>query len=378
MPGQADNRAMPIAIEPHALSPRHSMLVRAAITQVACGLIALMLWSLGSHDGLAVNAVYSFCIGNCNWLLIDGARGLIGRWRARRTGGHREWPGAAWMAPVVVVGAVVGYALGSRLAAAVLSRPSPSLMLAWPVLLVSLVAATVIVSFYYARERLHTQQLTAEAALRLAAETQLRLLQSQLEPHMLFNTLANLRVLIGVDAKRAQTMLDHLIAFLRTTLAASRVDRHRLAAEFDNVRDYLALMAVRMGPRLQVSLELPEALRPLQVPPMLLQPLVENAIKHGLEPKVEGGRIEVRAARIGTLLQLTVRDDGVGLEGGAAPPAPSGDAGTRFGLEQVRARLATVYGPQARLDLCAAAGGGTEAVLSLPATLDPTPVATDP
>jgi LytS/YehU family sensor histidine kinase len=98
-------------------------------------------------------------------------------------------------------------------------------------------------------------------------------------------------------------MLDHLIAFLRTTLAATRADRHPLATEFDALRDYLALMAVRMGPRLQVQLDLPDELRAAAVPPLLLQPLVENAIKHGLEPKVEGGRIEVVARRQGRHLR---------------------------------------------------------------------------
>ena len=132
---------------------------------------------------------------------------------------------------------------------------------------------------------------------------------------MLFNTLANLRVLIGLDAPRAQAMLDHLNAYLRATLGASRAPWHPLSAEFDRLADYLALMAVRMGPRLQVVLDLPDELRRLPLPPLLLQPLVENAIKHGLEPKVAGGRIEVGARRDGDMLELSVRDSGVGIDG---------------------------------------------------------------
>ena len=200
-------------------------------------------------------------------------------------------------------------------------------------------------------ERLAAARASAERAQRVAAEAQLRLLQSQLEPHMLFNTLANLRVLIGVDAARAQAMLDHLNAYLRATLSASRAVQHPLADEFARLADYLALMAVRMGPRLQVRLDLPEELARLPVPPLLLQPLVENSIKHGLEPQVDGGRIDITARRVGQQLVLAVRDTGGG-----------------FGLVQVRERLATVYGGRASLTLQAAgdAEGGTLATLHLP------------
>jgi sensor histidine kinase YesM len=157
-------------------------------------------------------------------------------------------------------------------------------------------------------------------------------------------------------------MLDHLIAFLRATLNASRRDTQPLADEFAQAADYLALMAVRMGPRLAVRLDLPPALGALPVPPLLLQPLVENAIKHGLEPKVEGGRIEVAARRDATRLVLTVRDTGVG------PGVANAATGTSFGLEQVRGRLATLHAERATLELgpAADAEGGTLVTLTLP------------
>jgi len=125
---------------------------------------------------------------------------------------------------------------------------------------------------------------------------------------MLFNTLANLRVLMTLDPPRAQAMLDHLIRYLRATLGASHAALHPLATEFAHLGDYLALMALRMGPRLQVQLHLPDTLRQHPVPPLLLQPLVENSIRHGLEPQVAGGRIEVSAALQAGQLLLT--DDG--------------------------------------------------------------------
>src|SRR5690606_22863487 len=124
----------------------------------------------------------------------------------------------------------------------------------------------------------------ADAASRLADEAQLRMLRAQLEPHMLFNTLATLHVLIGIDAPRAQSMLDQLVKFLRATLSASRSDQIKLGREFDLIESYLRLMAVRMGERLTFQLELPGSLDQAGIPPMLIQPLVENAVRHGLEP----------------------------------------------------------------------------------------------
>jgi LytS/YehU family sensor histidine kinase len=180
---------------------------------------------------------------------------------------------------------------------------------------------------------------------------------------MLFNTLANLRVLIGIDPPRAQLMLDRLIGFLRATLNASRATMQPLSAEFARVADYAALMQIRMGERLQPQLDLPADLAALPVPPLLLQPLVENAIKHGLEPHVGGGRLVVSAARDGAQLVLRVRDTGAGLQ---TTPAD----GTRFGLQQVRERIATLYGDAASLELGPAgdAEGGALAIVRLPMT----------
>ncbi|MBL8307888.1 MAG: histidine kinase [Rubrivivax sp.] len=276
----------------------------------------------------------------------------------------RGWRGVAIAAPVA---ALLGPALGMQLGDLLLGRESPSL-LDWGkgstrvTLTLGVLGTAVSVFVFTMIERLAMARAQAEAAQRAAAEHQLKLLQSQLEPHMLFNTLANLRVLIGLDAIRAQEMLDRLIAFLRSSLSASRSPSHALATEFRHLDDYLALMAIRMGPRLAVAFDLPPELGASPVPPLLLQPLVENAIKHGLEPKVEGGRIAVSARRDGDMLQLQVRDTGVG------PGAAATTAGTGFGLEQVRTRLATLFGGRATLALAAAGDtdGGTLVTLRLP------------
>jgi sensor histidine kinase YesM len=336
-----------------------------------CSGIALFL-ALIDGGRVAPKFIYSFAIGGCCWALIDGSRLLVAaaidtlRRRRGLDGAPPSTIGWAVTLPLSLVAVVLGPMLGLGIGDAIVGGESPSLLrfgsrATQITLAVTALGTGLTVLGIGLMEQLSQVRARAEAAQREAAETQLRLLQSQLEPHMLFNTLANLRVLIGLDPPRAQAMLDRLIAFLRSTLAASRQPWHGLADEFERIDDYLALMAVRMGPRLQTRLVLPPELGPLPVPPLLLQPLVENCIQHGLEPRVEGGRIEVRAERQGQQLRLTVRDTGVGLDAAGRP-------GTRFGLVQVRERLRTLYGPAAelRLESAADAEGGTLATITLP------------
>ncbi|MBC7575328.1 MAG: histidine kinase, partial [Herminiimonas sp.] len=272
------------------------------------------------------------------------------------------------MAPWILVSASVGYLAGHALGNLLTGVRGNATGLQDSRALVVIMAVVFAVSiacvyFMYARSRMATMEAAAQATMRSAAENQLKMLQSQLEPHMLFNTLANLRVLIGLDPSRAQDMLDHIISFLRATLEASRAGSHPLSAEFARIADYLAMMQVRMGSRLHFEIDLPAALSSLMIPPLLLQPLVENAIKHGLEPKIAGGSIIVRARREGDMLTLSVRDTGDG------PGLPTG-SGTHFGLQHVRERIATVYGKTATLDMRDAgdAEGGTLVQVRIPAT----------
>jgi LytS/YehU family sensor histidine kinase len=169
-------------------------------------------------------------------------------------------------------------------------------------------------------------------------------------------------------------MLDHLNDYLRTTLQASRQPLHPLADEFSRLGDYLSLMAIRMGPRLVFELDLPPGLNAAPVPSFILQPLVENAIRHGLEPVVAGGRIEVQARGEGPQLLLTVRDNGCGiselaLAESARPLTPATDRPTAsWGLAHVRQRLHTLYGPRAGMHISPMPTGGTCVVLTLPLT----------
>ena len=350
----------------------HELRVGVPIALVASTFISVMF-----DDPFVRTMVYSLCIGLSIQLLIEAGRYGLAAWLLRQgadSASLREhWPGWKWMLPWCIGAALIGYFGGSLLADWLTGGQrthSPfgtNLRALSLILMFSLGFTLAAVWFFYSRSRMMTLQAMTVAAERSAAEAQLKLLQSQLEPHMLFNTLANLRVLIGSDPARAQAMLDRLIAFLRATLSASRSGSHALADEFDRLGDYLALMAVRMGPRLSVHVELPDSLRALPVPPLLLQPLVENSIRHALEPKVQGGRIDLSARRDGDTLVLCVRDTGIGLA--HVPPSN----GTKFGLRQVRERLATLYGTRASLTLEEAPGaeGGTLATVRLPLQQSP-------
>jgi hypothetical protein len=380
------NTSPPVASQNEA-APTSRALLRSLASSLLfmvglCTAIALLLALLDGN--LPAKLAYSFAIGMSCWALIDGMRLVVEAVRRRLAGPGVAAPPLGWtgVLPLVALGVLLGPPVGIALVATLGGNASPY---RWDLgsrstqitLAITLLATFVAMAVISAQERAAAQRERAEAAQRAAAEAQLRLLQSQLEPHMLFNTLANLRVLIGLDATRAQQMLDRLIAFLRATLQASRRPWHPLADEFARLEDYLALMAVRMGPRLQTRIDLPDALRAWPVPPLLLQPLVENAIKHGLEPHVDGGRLEVRAELRGAELALYVLDTGVGIAstqgdgpGQSAPHAsraPAGAAGTGFGLAQVRDRLRTLYGDAATLELQPAADGGTLACIRLPA-----------
>ena len=345
-----------------------------------CVGIALFLTVLDGH-GFLSKLVYSLCIGTVCTLIVNSSR-LAVAWGLNHLRAGRGQPPLAgnggWSTaiPGGLVALLLGPSLGMTLGDWLTANQSPSLYQLNSIntrvtLALSVVGTVISFLVISTQERLATARALAETAQRQAAETQLRLLQSQLEPHMLFNTLANLRVLIGLEPARAQAMLDRLINFLRATLNASRLAAHPLATEFDRISDYLALMAVRMGPRLQVTLNLPAELSGIAVPPLLLQPLVENAIKHGLEPHVQGGcitvtarcesRSESRAAA--NILVLTVRDTGSGL-----PATPGNACGSHFGLAQVRERIATLHGNAASLTLEPAADGlgGTLVTLRLP------------
>jgi signal transduction histidine kinase len=343
-----------------------------------CLLISLVMFSIRGRDLLPVT-VYAVLIGMPSAYAIRLLQYGLARWLLLRNPDdvrlQHGWVGWGWAAPCIVLGSLIGYVVGTLSADWVLGYRSVYIWEQSPgaaaLSLTFMVIISVVVTLgFYSYFRVQALQLTEAEAQRQAAEARLTLLQSQLEPHMLFNTLAHLRVLIKLRPDDAQTMLDELIAYLRATLLSSRSTSHSLADEFARVTDYLALMQRRMGERLRVQIDLPAELASVQVPPLLLQPLVENAIKHGLEPSVEGGELLVSAALTAEGLVLRVQDGGTGL---GAPSAPDADpfspqgVGTGFGLAQLRERLQHRYGGAARFELQSLPTGGTAAVITLPA-----------
>lgn len=346
---------------------RHGLVTAAFCCLIAAGL------SVSKQTRWDVQLAYSLGIGMTSWLVIELGR----QWLTRHS--PIPWPlgwrGFVLTAAGVCIGFVAGTALGDLYSGGNqggrprMFEPGGSM----PALVITIFATIGISGFFYSRGKSRHLEALVALAQRDAAEARLKLLETQLEPHMLFNTLANLRVLIGTDPARAQEMLDRMIAYLRATLSASRSTQHPLENEFDRLRDYLELMAVRMGPRLAYTLDLPDALRSVPVPPLLLQPLVENAIRHGLEPQVEGGHITVRASTrpgdSGPQLVLEVIDTGVGLPEQLPPPGP----GQSFGLAQARERLATLHGNAGTLELIAENTGGTRANVIFPLKFPPTP-----
>ncbi len=213
------------------------------------------------------------------------------------------------------------------------------------------------------RAQAATATAAEEGLKRQLAEAQLKMMQAQVEPHFLFNTLASVDYLIETDPARASTMQKNLIQYLRAALPQMREGSTTLGKEVSLCRAFLEILKVRMEDRLQFAITVPQGLSSARFPPMMLQSLVENAIKHGLEPKPEGGSMTLTANVSHGQLRVTVADTGLGF-GGATT------AGTGVGLGNVRERLAALYGGQARLQVEANTPTGTIATIEVPYVLD--------
>ncbi len=271
----------------------------------------------------------------------------------------------------LVLSIPIGTVIGSKLAsltgapditASLLHNPGA---LRQTLLSILTVIAVVLVLYLYfshsmaVREALESERRRAAEALHAETAARLALLQAQIEPHFLFNTLANIHSLIQENPDKASLILEELNEYLRTSLRRTRQPTTSLGEELELVENLLAIAAARLGRRLEYAISAPQELRSHQLPPLLLQPLVENAIRHGIEPAIAGGRIQVEVRRVNAGLELTVADTGVGLN----EESPQG-----VGLANIRARLTSLYSGNGKLALYANVPHGVIAKLVIPAT----------
>ena len=278
---------------------------------------------------------------------------------------------AVWLG-VAITGAVVGGIAAKLALAGSLStvldqfvRVAPQILIGG--LVTGLVYAVLMVSIVqYRRTQLQRNNTDLarlaqqERMRRQLADARLKLMQAQVEPHFLFNTLASVQQLAENKAPEAAQLTAQLITFLRAGLASLREDTTTLAREFKAIEAYLTIMQTRMHDRLQFELDLPAELRETSMPPAMLISLVENAIKHGLEPHPDGGKLRVMARLEAARLRLTVADTGLGPGAGAAT------AGGGVGLDNIRQRLRAIFANDARLIVSGNLPQGFVAVIDMP------------
>jgi len=321
-------------------------------------LIAVFLTATGITKPFGVNFVVSQCYGITIFTVIH-----LFLWMFR--------PG--WkIGPIILIMAVslvIGYFTGGYLAFVILKRffsitlTYQGTSIVQQMVLVLVISATV-GYFFFSRARLReTKELIQQERIqRLSSEKEtleanLRLLQAQIEPHFLFNTLSNVLSLIDTDPTKGKAMLSDLIRYLRTSLSRTRPNITTLGQEMEMIRSYLSIQKVRMGERLIFAIDFPQSLSERPLPPMLLQPLVENAVKHGLEPRVEGGKISVEASENGDAVRIIIADTGEGF---------SAYEQAGIGLANVRERIRLIYGDRGRLLLEENTPHGVRAIIEVP------------
>ena len=227
------------------------------------------------------------------------------------------------------------------------------------VIIASLIVVAVHALLYY--QNFRASELAQSSLKTQLAQAQLRALKMQLHPHFLFNTLHSISSLVLEDPPRANSMIARLGDFLRLTLENSNQQLVSLKEETEFLRCYLEIEQVRFGDRLTVAFELESQTLSAQVPHLILQPVVENAIQHAIAPRATRGHIDIEAKRLNSLLRLEVRDNGPGITSNSNLPGAEG-----VGLSNVRARLHQIYGSDSRFELMNAKDGGLAVVMEIP------------
>jgi sensor histidine kinase YesM len=330
----------------------YTLLMCVAIT-LTFSFITLLNVPTATLSGLLYrNLVYSLAIGYAIHLLnyaVNRAMNVMMGDQAQR---------------YAVAAGVIASALGGVLGFIIASSVVGSRIRMWTGMLIAVAwISALLAGMVIAQRRRMLAELAFERernarieAERLMTASRLKLLQAQIEPHFLFNTLAGVSSLIELDPQAARKMVDQLCVFLRAALDSTRRPTATLKRELDVIAAYLSVLKVRMGARLHYSIDAAPELLEIEVPSMILQPLVENAIEHGIDPRLEGGEVRIRGERIDSRLRLTVMDNGEGFKATAKD---------NIGMGTVRERLEVLFGNQAALRV-EHQDGWTQVIVELP------------
>ena len=334
---------------------KKSFLESLIYTFVFDTIIAILLTAINYGDTFLINFIISQCIGLsiCTCVLIA----------------LHFFPGdrPIWQTFRVAVALITGGLCGSYLGA-IVSGLGPSILFEkatlFQLLTIGVIFGSIITYFFTSRAqiadseaRIQEEKIKRLTSEKIAAEANLKLLQAQIEPHFLFNTLSNVLSLLDTDSAKGKSMLMDFIQYLRVSLSKIRDQKTTLGQEMEMIQAYLNIFKVRMGARLDYKIDLPEKLKANSFPPMLVQPLVENAIKHGLEPKIDGGEILISAEIKDGMLRLEVVDSGDGFIDGN---------NSGMGLSNIRERLQSLYGNNGRLILEENQPNGLKATIEVP------------
>jgi len=343
----------------------------AGLTPKVIAIVAALMLARSLSQGLQILAEENWALGDVlpdqlngyGQLLVMAAPMLIIVIATANLGPQRGPMRVAALAAAVILSAGVGALLRLRFAGHWLAWGDAPYLLTyvWPryALLGGMLTA---VGEFHRREVANTEatqraEFDRAAFEREMTEARLQVLQAQIEPHFLFNTLANVRRLYDKDHAAGRAMLDSLMRYLEIALPRMRHDQSTLERDSELIEAFLHVQQIRMGRRLAFSIDIPAELRAHPVPPMMLLTLVENAIKHGINPSPRGGRIVVTARSDGDRLILRVADTGLGFAAGS---------GGGTGLANVSARLMARFGNRASFVLENNEQGGATAMIVLP------------
>lgn len=326
-----------------ALRDNAGLIARKYVSAVLTVTVIVALCSMmGFGEGFATNFIIGQCVGTCAFAFTFTALICL-RWK----GPLVQMTGAALS---MAAGACAGILFGAFISGKDLFfyLPERSFLIVQVVILTVMGGSLfrfIITSqerIRLARERIQAEKIKRLTIEKKVVETNLRLLQAQIEPHFLFNTLSNILSLLDTDVTRGKSMINDLIAYLRISLCKSREEMATIGQEMEMIRAYLNIFKIRMGERLSFAIDFPDALRRVPFPPMLIQPLVENAIQHGLEPRIQGGAIRIAASALPGTLRIEVADSGLGFHG---------NSHWGVGLTNIKERLDTLYDGMASLRL---------------------------